>query len=189
MSEYNAATFDYFKCDSRTGEVEDDQVIPILSKVYNQIFPQSGETLFKLENKYTDASQYPLIKEIKSQMDTSKTLDIENVLCDEVFAEYLLTVKKLVNAGFFERLVMFVFLYWENINSVKKAESGEDNYTSKHNAEDAPDVSNEFITEFLESETGIGLFEKDEAIKLTQNFCQWMYDSNYTCSKLTLINN
>ena len=31
-------------------------------------------------------------------------------------------------------------------------------------------------------------FTKDESIDLTQNLCYWMYDNNFTCSKLSLIN-
>ena len=29
----------------------------------------------------------------------------------------------------------------------------------------------------------------DESIDLTQNLCYWMYENNFTCSKLSLINN
>jgi hypothetical protein len=139
--------------------------------------------------RFSSENEYPIIRELKSQLIATKSLDIDNVLCDEVFAEYLLTVRKLVNPEYFKRLVLFVFLYWENINKIKKQESTESDYTSRHNAEDAPDVSNEFITEFLETDNGPIDFNKEEAIKLTQNFCQWMYDANYTCSKLTLISN
>ena len=32
-------------------------------------------------------------------------------------------------------------------------------------------------------------YNKEEAIDLTQNLCQWLYDNNFTCSKLSLINN
>ena len=110
--------------------------------------------------------------------------------CDEVFAEYLYKVSKLTNAEYFKRIVRFVFLYRENLNEVnsKKLET-EEEYTLNHNAEDAPDISNEFITDFLETEDMIFDFCKEEAIEITQNFCQWMYDSNYTSSKLTLIGN
>ena len=109
-------------------------------------------------------------------------------MCDEVFALYLLTIKDLTNPEFFKKMVKFVFLYWEHLNNMKKITDSSADYSSTHNAEDAPDVSNEFITEFLDCENNTFDFDKNTAIELTQNFCQWMYDSNYTCSKLTLIN-
>ena len=62
-------------------------------------------------------------------------------------------------------------------------------YTQDNNAEDAPDISNEFVTEFLETDPSFFDFQKDEVIEITQNFCQWLYDNNFTCSKLSLISN
>lgn len=61
-------------------------------------------------------------------------------------------------------------------------------YTEENNAEDAPDISNEFVTEYLESDTNMFGFNKEDVIEITQNFCQWLYDNNFTCSKLSLIN-
>ena len=67
---------------------------------------------------------------------------------------------------------------------------GEDKfYSETFNAEDAPDISNEFVTEFLDCDNNVFDISKDEAIDITQNFCQWLYDNNYTCSKLSLITN
>ncbi len=61
-------------------------------------------------------------------------------------------------------------------------------YTEENNAEDAPDISNEFVTDFLESDPFFFNFEREEIIDITQNFCAWLYDNNFTCSKLSLIN-
>ena len=85
-------------------------------------------------------------------------------------------------------MAKFVYLYWEHLNIIKGTSNTTNTYTSLKNAEDAPDVSNEFITEFLDFESRLFDLDKETSIELTQNFCQWMYDSNYTCSKLTLIN-
>ena len=134
-----------------------------------------------------------MIKEFEVKITTNKkvcsTIDTDNVLCDEVFALYLLAVKELTNPEYFKTMAKFIFLYWEHLNYNKKVNNSSNNYTSHNNAEDAPDVSNEFITEFLDTENKLFDFDKETAIELTQNFCQWMYDSNFTCSKLTLINN
>jgi hypothetical protein len=171
--------------------VKNEEVLGLCTEVFNDLFPQNSESRYKgkIEKRFSTDKTYPIIKEMAAQLETSKTLDNESVLCDEVFAEYLLTVRKMVNPEYFKRLILFVFLYWENINSLKRQDGNDGDYTSKHNAEDAPDLSNEFITEFLQHVSDPIDFTKEEAIKLTQNFCQWMYDSNYTCSKLTLISN
>ena len=62
-------------------------------------------------------------------------------------------------------------------------------YTEANDAEDVPDSSNEFITDFInpeEKNNDLG-FDKDECIDLTMNLCYWMYENNFTCSKLSLI--
>ena len=62
-------------------------------------------------------------------------------------------------------------------------------FSEEFTCEDAPDISNEFILEFLQTDQMIMGYSKEEAIDLTQNLCQWLYDNNFTCSKLSLINN
>ena len=64
-------------------------------------------------------------------------------------------------------------------------------YTAKKEAEDVPDTSNEFINEFLfpeQEESSFG-FEKEEAISLIRNLCSWMYENNFTGSKLFMAEN
>ena len=69
----------------------------------------------------------------------------------------------------------------------------EDNkeFTQEREAEDVPESSNEFITDFLfpndqENEFSLTF---SEAIDLTRNICNWMYLNNFTCSKLFLLDN
>ena len=124
--------------------------------------------------------------------------------CDEIFAEYLDHVAKQVNKDCYKQVLKFVFLfreclnhYGERLNKSKQDQGllpvpngkGEEDkqgeYCLNNNAEQAPEISNEFVTLYLdEIKTG---FEKMDSIELTQNFCGWLFSNGYTCSKLSLI--
>ena len=87
------------------------------------------------------------------------------------------------------RLIQFVTLFREYLNIRYKNED-EKEFTAVTNAENVPDTSNEFINEFLDPDNGNDFdYPKEEIIDLTMNLCQWMYDNNFTCSKLTLLTN
>jgi hypothetical protein len=116
----------------------------------------------------------------------------DNSICDEVFAFYIYKVSRFTKAEFFLRVLKFISLYREFVNFSYKdkksnsSKSGE--YTETCNPEDVPDVSNEFILSYLDVENETYGYNKEDAIDLTQNFCQWLYDNNFTCSKIGLIN-
>eukprot|EP01022_Parablepharisma_sp_SALTPOND_P013627 TRINITY_DN182_c0_g2_i1.p1 TRINITY_DN182_c0_g2~~TRINITY_DN182_c0_g2_i1.p1 ORF type:complete len:427 (+),score=53.64 TRINITY_DN182_c0_g2_i1:1754-3034(+) len=125
--------------------------------------------------------------------------------CDEIFAEYLDSVARVVNKECYRQVLKFVFLFREclnhygerlnkskqepagyNLGSNGKAEEGkQEEYCMNNNAEQAPEVSNEFVTLYLDEVKAS--FGKMDAIELTQNFCGWLFNSGYTCSKLSLI--
>lgn len=77
-------------------------------------------------------------------------------------------------------------------------------YCLNNNAEHAPEICNEFVTVFMEqrnqqwtyikhsmhynsSEIVIPEVNKSEQIDLTINFCHWLFECQFTCSKLSLI--
>lgn len=99
----------------------------------------------------------------------------------------------LCNPKYFSHLIAFVILFRECLNQIneEKVKNENKDFSELYNAEDVPDISNEFITEFLDCTSDVVpfIFTKEEAIDLTQNFCHWMYEKNFTCSKLSLINN
>ena len=97
------------------------------------------------------------------------------------------------NPNYYTKLIKFVTLFREHSNFINASKLKEDEqnkiYTEIKDAEDVPDSSNEFITDFInpeEKNNDLG-FNKEECIDLTQNLCHWMYENNYTCSKLSLI--
>lgn len=163
------------------------------SRVFEDLFVNDYEKIkAKLIKKYDSPFEHPFIREILNQANTEKTLDAESCKCDEVFAEYIVKAAKFVKPEYMKKLIKFVLLFRENLNTLNRNKPNvneNENYSEVYNAEDAPDNSNEFVTDYLETEDSLFEFSKEEAVELTQNFCQWMYDNNYTCSKLSLISN
>jgi hypothetical protein len=54
------------------------------------------------------------------------------------------------------------------------------------NADFAPLICNEFVTEFLDKEHGACLLDRNDAIDLTRNFCYWVAINNLTCAQIGL---
>jgi len=182
---------EYFKSADKFGETTN--IEKCLMEVYQEL--TANESNFKLTEKTRnckDYSQHPFIRGIIENLANTPNLDGELSKCDEVFSEYIVKVSKIVNEDCFSKVFKFVFLFRECLNDIhsdKTKETPEEYYTEVRNAEDAPDISNDFVTDYLDTDNEKYGFSKEDAIDLTQNFCQWMYDNNFTCSKLSLINN
>lgn len=139
---------------------------------------------------FSSIEEHPFLnKFLQDSHDVNKKIEKDDEISDIVFIDYLNKMSTHVNSNYYTRLIIFVTLFREYVNIAKKDDNLSD-YTERTGAEDVPDLSNEFINDFLEPEKiDIFGFTKDEAIDLTQNFCHWMYENNFTCSKLSLINN
>jgi len=72
-----------------------------------------------------------------------------------------------------------------NAGSGADEEEGKDEFTRVHNAEHAPEICNEFVTEYLDTKK-IN-YDRELSIDLTRNFCNWLFQKGYTCSKLSMI--
>jgi hypothetical protein len=87
---------------------------------------------------------------------------------------------------------------YKNIELVDKLEIiGEQNniklpnFTEVSEGEQIPEICNEFLTEFLPSYKYFGLDflnNFSEVKNLVQHFCFWLYENNFTSSKL-IVNN
>ena len=116
---------------------------------------------------------------------------------------YLNKMSLYVNPNYFVKLITFITLFREfiNISNRKnlmndidedlfvqyKKYKMESEYTSCNCAEEITDYCNDFINNFLESDINLFNFNKIESIDLTQNFCSWIYDNNFTTLRLSLI--
>ena len=118
-------------------------------------------------------------------------MEKENSNTDNVLINYLNKISILCNENYYEKIIVFITLFREFVNIFKKLDDNDQEYTAKKEAEDVPDTSNEFINEFLfpeQEESSFG-FEKEEAISLIRNLCSWMYENNFTGSKLFMAEN
>ena len=142
---------------------------------------------------YENSSRHPFFQKIYEFKNNPnrQQLDGESAKSDEVFAEYVLKMSNYCNPCYFVKVLKFVTLFREcaNILNKEKIKGEGKTYTEMSSAEDIPDISNEFITEFLDPDGNVFDINKEEAIDLTQNFCHWLYENNFTCSKLSLISN
>ena len=173
----------------------------------NQVNPASAQQAVAMPKQTTET---PVSSEKKGEPGTEK-LDEETILkkkqkkCDEVFAEYLDSIAKYVNKESYRQVLKFVFLFRECLNHYgerlmkakqvssippsllngKLEEPKVEEYCIANNADQAPEVSNEFVTIYLdELKVNFGSFD---SVELTQNFCNWLFVNSYTCSKLSLI--
>ena len=148
------------------------------------------------------SSESSEIEKEQPKLDEDALAKKKSKKCDEILAEYLDSVAKLVNKECYKQVVKFMFLFRECLNhfgerlSKSKLEQGinmaspsnskpDEEFCLTNNAEQAPEISNEFVTIYLDDlKTGFGRLD---AIELTQNFCSWLFNNGYTCSKLSLI--
>lgn len=56
-----------------------------------------------------------------------------------------------------------------------------------NNAEHAPEICNEFVTVYMEHKRNQFDISKPDQIDLTINLCHWLFENQFTCSKLTMI--
>lgn len=141
---------------------------------------------------YQSIEEHPfLYKFLKDKHKVDLKLENESEVTDNVFIDYLNKMSLHSNPTYFTKLIIFVTLFREYVNIAKRDPNNEnEEYTASKSAEDVPDLSNEFINEFLEPDNTNNHFDfsKEESIDLTQNICHWMYENNFTCSKLSLVN-
>lgn len=193
---YNPSTIDFFKHPERTGETPAGNVRDCFGQVFMDVYQRlknSSEEHMKKISVFNSLDDHPLYQKLVEHLNNPKPLD-ENSKCEEVFSYYIFKVSRHVKQEFFARILKFIILFRECLNvnykdRVKGTENISTDYSELMTAEDVPDISNEFVTEYLCTDACQFDFQRDEAIDFTQNFCQWLYDNNYTCSKLSLINN
>ena len=184
--------------EERTGKTEPSEINQCIDIAFNELY--SEEFKRRNENRemknYESINTHPFLGQFKQDPhDISKSVVNEHEMADLVLIDYLNKMSIFCNEQYYIKLIKFVTLFREHVNlynsKLDKNKYGEQEYTKIKDAEDVPDCSNEFITDFMHpegNEVDFG-FTKDESIDLTQNLCYWMYENNFTCSKLSLINN
>ena len=197
---YNPQNLTFFTKEERTGKTDPQtQINKCIDEAFNDLYNIESKNRIDERNMkfYYNINEHPFLSKFKNDShDINKMVGDEHQFADLVFIDYLNKMSEYCNPVYYTKLIKFVTLFREHsniINCNKNRDNIDDKdkvYTEFNDAEDVPDSSNEFITEFLEPENknaDLG-FTREESIELTQNFCHWMYENNFTCSKLSLIN-
>ena len=141
----------------------------------------------------------------KRNYDCLTDRDRQDMLVDEIFALYLYRMSNRINKNYYKIVLAYVIFFRECLNEYgwgKKIESEgiklETNmelkqdierklFCSVNNAEHAPEICNEFVTVYMEYKKNIFDIPKHDQIDLTINLCHWLFECQFTCSKLTMI--
>ena len=195
-----AATFAYFAGAERIGETKDFSVITQeAAKVMQDL----------VLKKHGPIESYPLLtamqamimQAIPEKVEDSEESPPKN--CDQIFCEYLREVSKVTNPEYFANVVKFVILYRECANEYgwikfapklglpapedekveKKKEQGD--YTATNNPEFIPELSNELVLSYLPEHNCSSL--SAECTNLVINFCEWLLNNGYTCTKVIIV--
>ena len=197
---YNPQNSSFFSKEERTGKTDPEKDINnCIDEAFNDLYNIEKRNRIEERNMkfYNTINEHPFLSKFKNdEHNLNKALGDEHQFADLVLIEYLNRMSSYCNPEYYIKLVKFVTLFREhsniiNCNKNRDNINGKDKeYTEFNDAEDVPDSSNEFITDFLDPEgknEDLG-YTKEECIDLTQNLCYWMYENNFTCSKLSLIN-
>lgn len=190
---YNPLTASYFLKQDRTGNTKQEDINDCIKDAFKYLYEDNESN--KKRNEFRNMKNYKFPFEhaffkkfLEDEHNVNKHIENEKEITDLVLIEYLNKMSTHCNRDYYVKLIVFVTLFREHVNKIKEIK-GDKEFTEINDAEDVPDSSNEFITDFLDPEGRDNDFgiTKEEAIDLTQNLCYWMYDNNFTCSKLSLI--
>lgn len=170
----------FIKEERRRAEGENNNFLELAKEAFQELF-EFKDKIFK---NISSPETHPFYKELESQY-TNPSEEIKTA-CDQIFAQYVIEFFSQTNAKYFNFLLKFVTLFRECINSFKTNDNPEQEFTQTNGADSVPDLCNEFITEFMESNNNFKL-ETTELIEIIQHFCNWLYDNKYTTSRLTLL--
>ena len=114
---------------------------------------------------------------------------------DGIFFLYLKQFIKEINYNYLNNIILFIVSLRTFINESKKAQvtediikDGKNEFTQLFNARDITEIANDFLIEFLPRYNDCINDEiKIEFINIFQHFCFWLYESDYSDSILSLI--
>ena len=162
--------------------------LPLVQEAFTSIYKSSlSNQLFSKPNTWSDI---PVLSNLVSKNDVlDKTKNGKT--CDEVFTEYLSNFMNKTNEKYFLFMIKFVLLFREcyDLSENKdKKEHEKKAVTNILSPKNLPVLCNDFYCDFLELNDFFGMNddEKLEIIEIIQHFCTWLFNNNYTNSKLSL---
>lgn len=188
---YDPKKPDFFFHEKRKGKTPTENINNIAKRAFIIIYEENKEKVMKIKKEekmkiYNNIEEHPFLARFINEAHIDEFID-KNDIIDNVLILYLNHIAKICNENYYEKLIIFITLFREYINIFHKTSNNKE-YTTIKNAQDVPDMCNEFINEFLfpdENEINFGL-EKQEVIDLTTNLCSWMYTHDFTELKIYL---
>ena len=181
-----------------------------LKNLFNELYINHKNELFKSINNIDEYNFYNLLiknweigdenLENKSRFSMLNCFQSESMVdkppIDMVFFLYLKYLsKKNMNLKYFCFIFKYITIFREYINKEKKNSinkkficENKNEYTQIYDAEIIPDLFNDFLMDFMESNNYFGL-NKDEIIQLIEFFCYWLFTKGYTVSHISKIDN
>ena len=181
----------FFEKEERKGKTPIAKINECAIRAFKFIYEDNKDNIEKLNIKeYNSIEEYPFLNNFINEKHDVNLIEDKNANTDKVLLNYLNQRSNICNEKYFEKLIVFIVLYREYININNKLDNNEE-YTIVNNADNVPEKSNEFINEFLypdDEEIVFGL-EKQEVIKLIINLCEWMFENDFSTSKIFLNSN
>ena len=194
---YDPLTTNYFEKEDRKGITKIENIKECTQKAFNYLYGNESSEDIKQKIKERKMKEYIKIEDhpflgkfINDDHDINKNIENEKIPTDFVLINYLNKMSNYCNEKYYEKLIIFVTLFREHINiTLQDKVPNDKEFTQMVEAEDVPESSNEFISDFLfpNDEDYVFDMSQGEAIDLTRNLCNWMYLNNFTCSKLFLL--
>ena len=198
----------FFNIQDNTFTNNDKEInIDFIKSIFNVLFDNYKNELYNINDNIENNSFYNLVinnwnnsnnnLEEKSYRSMINCIQGEEILnkppIDTVFFLYMKYLFNKVNKDYFTLCVKYLIIFREYINREKKEEinkkyidENKKEYTQIYNAEIIPDLFNDFLIDFMESNNYFGL-DKDEIIKIIEYFCFWLNLEGYTDSHISKI--
>ena len=193
--------FTKFFDDSENKKLNNDlNNISFVKNIFNDLYMKYKKELF---NRIDDIEKYNFYKlvidnlekenpnlEKKSYFSMINCIKADSIVdkpsIDEVFFLYIKLIYSKINKDYFSFVVKSLIIFREYINNVKKdsintkfINENKKEYTQIYDSEIIPDLLNNFLMDFMESNNYFS-FDKEEVITLLEYFCFWIYLEGYT---------
>ena len=199
-----------YKATGKYGGQDKHPLLSFLAKLQGPTSQSQSQSQSEFESAPKPDQGNPEAKGVSETQEIAELRKKREKCCDEVFAEYLNNVAANVNPHCYAETLIHVLLYRECLNhyahklhddsknlpstlvrrglgsvpSEEQDDSKAGEYCVESNAEQTPDISNEFMVSFF-PQHDVGL-TRERALQLTLRLCNWLFSNGYTCSLVSL---
>ena len=193
---YNPINFTFFAKEGRTGKTPITEIGNCIETAFLDLYYEDNLKRNESRNMthYKTIEEHPFLNKFKNDShDIYKNVINLHEVIDKVLIDYLNKMSTFCSPEYYIELIKFVTLFREHINIINrknKTKKENNEFTELNDAETLPNYCNSFINKFLYPKGNDNDFNLsiDESIDLIQNICYWIFDNNFTSSKIFLKN-